>query len=502
MRCFLLACCLTIAHLALAQAPDKVQSTIDKRLPESFRQLYDLLSLPNDAHNAGDIEKNIQWCEQAFGARQFKTTRLATPTVPLLLAERTVKKATKTVLVYLQIDGQPVDAANWHQESPWKPALKEQDAGGSWMSLSYEKLYEGYDRDWRIFARSASDAKGPAAAFLTALDVQHDLGLTPNYNLKVIMDFEEELGSPHLPAAVAQYKQALQADMLIIFDGPRHVTNQPTLTFGARGICELTLTTYGPYVPLHSGHYGNYAPNPALRLAQLLASMKDENGRVTIPGFYEGVTITDDEKKILAAVPDDEASIRRKLGIAVIDSVGTNYQESIQYPSLNICGLNSLFVGNEARTLVPATATAVLDIRLVPGSDATQLISLVREHVEKQGYFLTEGPPTDEQRARYPRLASFRATISYDAFRTPFESPCGVWLTRALTRAFGKEPIRIRMGGGSIPISPFVTKLGIPAVIVPTVNADNNQHAENENVRVGNYIDAIRTFTFILNEKL
>lgn len=504
MRLFALILSLIFVVPCMAQKKkgNNEEELIAKHAVASFRDLYNLLSIPNDAHFPVNIEKNIKWCEGAFAKRGFTTSRLETSTVPLLLAERKMKKAKKTVLIYLQIDGQPVDSSKWNQESPWKPTLKEQDTNGKWNAISYNRLNENYDRDWRVFARAASDAKGPAAAFLGSLDAAGDAGIEPNYNIKVIMDFEEELGSPQLPQAVKQHKEALAADMLIIFDGPRHVSNEPTLSFGARGICTITITTFGPRLPVHSGNYGNYTPNPALRLAQLLASMKDDEGRVTIPGFYNGIALTEKEKKILKEVPDDEVQIKKFLGIAEPDKVGGSFQESLQYPTLNIRGLNSLYVGEQSRTLIPAEATAEIDIRLVSSSDPERLIGLVRSHVESKGYYLVEIEPTEEERLKYPRIAAFRSSISYGAFQTPFDSEVGLWLNRAMAKAFGKEPIKIRTGGGSIPISPFVITLGIPAVAVPTVNADNNQHAENENIRVGNYIDAVKTFYYILKEKL
>lgn len=504
MRLFALILSLIFVVPCMAQKKkgNNEEELIAKHAVASFRDLYNLLSIPNDAHFPVDIEKNIKWCEGAFAKRGFTTSRLETSTVPLLLAERKMKKAKKTVLIYLQIDGQPVDSSKWNQESPWKPTLKEQDTNGKWNAISYNRLYENYDRDWRVFARAASDAKGPAAAFLGSLDAAGDAGIEPNYNIKVIMDFEEELGSPQLPQAVKQHKEALAADMLIIFDGPRHVSNEPTLSFGARGICTITITTFGPRLPVHSGNYGNYTPNPALRLAQLLGSMKDDQGRVTIPGFYNGIALTEKEKQILKEVPDDEVQIKKFLGIAEPDKVGGSFQESLQYPTLNIRGLNSLYVGEQSRTLIPAEATAEIDIRLVSSSDPERLIGLVRNHVESKGYYLVENEPTEEERLKYPRIAAFRSSISYGAFQTPFDSEVGLWLNRAMAKAFGKEPIKIRTGGGSIPISPFVITLGIPAVAVPTVNADNNQHAENENIRVGNYIDAVKTFYYILKEKL
>jgi acetylornithine deacetylase/succinyl-diaminopimelate desuccinylase-like protein len=473
-----------------------------KYATSSFKELFELLSIPNEAHVAEDIEKNVKWCEAAFTKRGFTTQRLKTPAAPLLLAERNVKNSKKTVLIYLQIDGQPVSPPDWQQESPWIPALKEKGSDGKWNIIPYERLSENYNPDWRIFARSTSDAKGPAMAFIASLDALKELKAEPNYNIKVIMDFEEELGSPNLPTAVTNYKKELAADMLIIFDGPRHISNQPTLSFGARGICEITLTIFGPRVPMHSGNYGNYTPNPALRLSQLLASMKNEDGLVTIPGFYDGVLLTEEEKKILQQVPDNQDEINKFLGIAAPDKVGNNFQEAMQYPTLNIRGLSALHIGANARTLIPAQAIAEIDVRLVPTSDPRRLIGLIRKHIEDHGYYLVEKEPTEEERMKYPKIASMQSSISYGAFQTPFNSEVGVWLSKAMTKTFGKEPIKIRTGGGSIPISPFVITLGIPAVAVPTVNADNNQHAENENIRVGNYVDAVRTFLSILTEKL
>jgi acetylornithine deacetylase/succinyl-diaminopimelate desuccinylase-like protein len=406
------------------------------------------------------------------------------------------------VLIYLQIDGQPVNPALWDQESPWKPVLKEQDKLGKWNIITDDKLKGSIDRDWRIFARSTSDAKGPAVAFLASLDALKTLKKEPNYNIKVIMDFEEELGSPRLPAAVNTFKNELRADWFIIFDGPRHVSNQPTLTFGARGICEITLTTFGPRAHMHSGNYGNYAPNPALRLAQLLASMKDEEGRVIIPGFYDGVVLTDQEKRTLQQVPDNETELKQFLGIAKPDQVAPTFQEAMQYPTLNIRGLDALYIGEKARTLIPAWATAEIDIRLVPSSDGARLIELVRQHVISKGYHIVATEPTEEERMKYPKIAAIQSSVSYGAFQTPFDSELGVWLDKAMKQAFQKAPVKIRTAGGSIPISPFVVTLGIPAVAVPTVNADNNQHAENENIRLGNYIDAVKTFVCILTEKI
>ncbi len=379
--------------------------------------------------------------------------------------------------------------------------LKKPTINNDWEQIPWN-LIENYNDDWRVFARSASDAKGPIAMFLAALDAIAEEKINPNYTIKVIMDFEEELGSPRLPKAVAKNTELLKSDMLIIFDGPRHITNKPTLTFGARGIATITLTTYGPIVPQHSGHFGNYAPNPALRLSKLLASMKDDNGKVIIPGYYQGISLDAETKKILQSVPDDESEFKDKLQIGSIDKVGNNYQEAMQYPSLNIIGMQSGWIDEQTRTIVPAWARAEIDIRLVLESDPKRLINLVKKHIENEGYFITHKTPTKEERLKNEKIASFTSEISYQSFRTDFNSEVGIWLQNAMKNAFGTDPIMIRIAGGSIPISPFVIELKTPAVIVPTVNSDNNQHSPNENIRLGNYREGIKTMIAILAEKL
>jgi acetylornithine deacetylase/succinyl-diaminopimelate desuccinylase-like protein len=477
---------------------DKVSKTY---ADESLPLLMELLSIPNDAFYPDDMEQNVVWCEKQFGQRGFSTQRIATTHVPLLLAERKHPKVKKTVLIYLQLDGQPVDSTRWFQESPYKPVIKKKNQKNEWEETDWEST-DKLDDEMRIFARAASDAKGPVVMFLAALDAAAANNIVPNYNIKVIMDFEEELGSPRLPGAVTKNAELLKADMLIIFDGPRHISNQPTLTFGARGISTITLTTYGPDVPQHSGHFGNYAPNPALRLSKLLAGMKDDDGRVTIPGFYDGINIEPETEKILRNVPDNEEEIKKRLQIVSTDKVGSYYQEAIQYPSLNIRGMQSGWIDEKVRTIIPSWARAELDVRLVLESDPERLIRLVKEYVAEQGYHLTDTEPTEKERLTHDRIATFTSEISYQSFRTDFDSEVGVWLTRALKNAFGEDPIRIRMSGGSIPISPFVTTLNIPAVTVPTVNRDNNQHSPNENLRIGNYREGVKTMLAILREKL
>ncbi len=488
--------------LAQQLSSSEIQQFGAAQAPQALDLFREYLRIRNDAHFPDDLRGVTDWLTARFQERGFSTEELETGRIPILLAERTFPNAERTLLVYLQSDGQPVDPSRWNQESPYEPVLRERGEDGEWHDIPWDRLSGEWDAEWRIFARSTSDSKGQNVKFLAALSAMDAAGVTPDFNIKVIVDAEEELGSPNLPAAVERYRDRLAADMLVIFDGPRHPTNLPTLTFGARGIATITLTVYGPRVPQHSGHYGNWAPNPALRLAQILASMKDEFGRVTIPGFYDGVVLDDATRTVLARVPDDETAIKRQLGIVETDSVGATLQEARQYPSINIRGMASGWVGEQRRTIVPAFATAEIDVRLVKESDPEHLLGLIQRHIESLGYYVIDHEPTEEERQSRPRIATFTSSISYAAYRTEMDSEIGRWLTEAMVHLFGEEPIKIRTSGGSIPISPFVTTLDVPAVTVPTVNPDNNQHSPNENLRLGNFVEGIQVILAILQQPM
>ena len=490
-----------ISSFGFSQSSQELDMWANNATIKSFEMFREILSIPNDANQLDDIELNVRWCEKNFIDRGFITQRISTPKAPLLLAEKTFSKANETVLIYLQIDGQPVDPSKWSQENPYTPVLKKQNTKGNWEIIDWSNI-KNYNDDWRIFARSASDAKGPVVMFLNAMDVLENKKIEPNFNIKVIMDFEEELGSPNLPAAVDSNRMILSADHLIIFDGPKHRSGKPTLTFGARGISTIQLTVYGPVTAQHSGHFGNYVPNPAFRMAKLLSSMKDDNGVVIIPGFYDGILIDSKTKKILDRFPHDQEQFMKTLQIGELDKVGNNYQESIQFPSLNIRGMQSGWIDEKVRTIIPASARAEIDIRLVLESDPARLINLVKNHIEKNGYYVIDREPTPEERIDNPKVATFTHKISYQSFRTDLETKIGKWLRKAIIKGFETDPIRIRMSGGSIPISPFVNTLNIPAVTVPTVNRDNNQHSPNENIRLGDYRNGIKTILAILTESL
>ncbi len=472
---------------------------------ESIESFREFLSIKNDANYKNEMKPLIEWGINNFKKYGFEVERLETPELPLLLASKVISEDLNTLLIYLQFDGQPVDNSKWDQENPYKAVLKERINNEykitDWSRLDNITFDDIKKEDLRIFARSASDAKGPVMMILNALEIMKRNSIELEYNLKVIMDFEEEISSPNLADAVKKYSSKLKSDALLIFDGPKHPSNLPTLTFGARGISDITLITYGPIVPQHSGHFGNYAPNPVFRMSEILSSMKDPNGRVTIPGFYDGIELDEKTLEILAEVPDDEEKMMNDMQFKKPDNVGKNYQESIQYPSINVRGIESGWVREEVRTIVPSECIAEIDVRLVLESDPIRLHNLIKSHIEELGYYVIDRRPTKDERLKHDKIVTFVSSFDYDAFRTDIESEIGKWLVKSLKKTFGIEPVKKRTSGGSVPISPFVNTLGIPAVTVPTVNQDNNQHSPNENIKIENYITGIETYLGILTDK-
>jgi acetylornithine deacetylase/succinyl-diaminopimelate desuccinylase-like protein len=386
----------------------EIRELASKKFPEAVRNLTAFLKLPNDGHFPDQVAENLVYSRAFFNDLNFETRVLSTEGAPLLFAQKEVGKKTKTVLFYLQIDGQPADASKWDQPDPFDPVFKKKRDKTEWVTLEVDSIGKKPDPEWRIFARSASDSKGPAMAFISALQILKAQKIKPAFNIKVIMDFQEEMGSPHLPKAVEMHKDLLNADFLLIMDGTRHLSNWPTLTYGARGIATATLRIFGPNYALHSGQYGNYAPNPVFEASRLVSSLKDENGKVTIPGFYDGISLSDKEKKILNSLPENEDSLKIRLGIHKPDKVGNTYQESLQYPSLNIRGLRAAWVGDEVRTLIPDEVIVEFDMRLVPESSGERLIGLLRKRIEDFEYHLVDSIPSEKDRQTFSKLASFK----------------------------------------------------------------------------------------------
>ncbi len=482
-----------LAIWILAAQAATVEGYVQANQGRIVRELVEALSIPNVASDRENIRKKAKLLVGTLERRRFTASLLETEGNPLVFGERNVEGARRTLLYYIHYDGQPVNPSLWKQESPWKPILRDGRMEEGGKEIPGLEALETFEPSFRIYARSASDDTSPIVALMTAIDALDQAGMPFTSNLKVILDGEEEAGSPSLVPAIRRYREKLASDLMLILDGPIHPSNRPTLVYGARGNLTVNLTVYGPKFSLHSGHYGNWIPNPGMRLAQLLASMKDDRGRVLVPGFYDGVRLAPEDRRVLQAVPDDEEALLKLFGVSEPDLVGESLQEALQYPSLNVRGLESAYVGAQARTIIPDHATAALDVRLVKETEGQALLAKIRAHVESQGYHLVESDPDDETRARYPKIAKLESPRAEgtSAYRTELDDPEARKLADALTRILGEEPVRIRTSGGTVPIAPFIEALGFPAVSVPTVNFDNNQHGENENLRLGHFFRAI-----------
>jgi acetylornithine deacetylase/succinyl-diaminopimelate desuccinylase-like protein len=492
----------TLSIVAQTLDNQEIIALSEAKLPKAIGNLQHFLRLKNDGNYPDQVEQNRVWCDSVFRQLNFETITLPTQGAPLLFAERIVDKSQKSILFYLQIDGQPVDPSAWSQKDPFEPVLKEQ-RNGQWVAVPFKKIEEGIDPEWRIFGRSTSDSKGPAMSLISALQILQDKEIASQYNIKVIMDFQEELGSPHLPKAVQENRNLLDAEMLFIMDGTRHLSNLPTLTYGARGIATATLTIFGPKYGLHSGQYGNFAPNPVFKAAELIAGLKDSLGRVTLPGFYDGVMLTEKDKALLAKIPENKDSILLNLGLAAHDDVGDTYQEALQYPSLNIRGIKSAWVGKEVRTIIPDEVIVEIDMRLVPETDGAKQMELLRKYILQNGFHIIEGTtPTDEDRAAHSKLISFSYRLGSLPFRTEMDSPIGDFLNKAMNRVFGDKIVNMRTTGGSQPMAPFIKTLNIPAVSIRIPNPDNSIHGPDENIRVGNFKEGIMSCLAILTQKL
>ena len=464
------------------------------------RELLDWLSLPNDASVPEDIQRAAEALRMMMEKRGIRTEILPLPGGrPVVYGELLAEGATTTLLFYCHYDGQPVDRTRWHSD-PYKPVFRRgfpRGPGADWSTIPFPP--DGrFSDDWRIFARSASDDKSPIVALLTALDALRSQGAAPRVNLKFIFDGEEEAGSPNLEPFVRANAEKLAADLMIVADGPVHQSQRPTIVFGARGIMTLTLTTYGPAENLHSGHYGNWAPNPGMRLAELLATFKDDEGKVLVEGYYDDVApLGKLERKAMAEIPLVEPGLQQRFGIGQPDGGGKRLQELVNVPSFNVRGLRSGWVGAEARTIVPATATAEIDVRLVKGTDHQRMFERIVEHIRKQGWEVVDNDPSTEELARHARVIKVVKNEGYNAVRTPMDNPAALALIGTVVRAAeGERVVKKPTSGGSVPLFYF-QEAGLATVSVPIVNFDNNQHGPNENLRLGHFFRGIERFASI-----
>lgn len=489
-----------VSQLAFAQSPENltIKTWVQKNAGSIVNEFKDLLALPNTAADPAGQQKTAAFIMAMMNKRGIQKAQLLNASTagvpPSVYGEVMVAGAKQTLIFYAHYDGQPVNPAQWAKElDPFQPKLftNRLDKGGVNIPYPQDNVY---NTDWRIYARGASDDKGGVTAILNAYDAIIKSGLTPGCNLKFFFEGEEEAGSPHLNEILEKYTSLLQSDCWVICDGPVHQSGKKQIVFGVRGDTRLDLTVYASKRPLHSGHYGNWAPNPAMMLVQLLASMKDENGRVTIKGFYDDVTpLSASEKKALNEVPSVDDQMKEELGLSAVEMRGETLSSAINQPSLNINGIQSGNVGKMASNQIPTYATAVLDLRLVIGNDWKKQQQKVIDHIKLQGYYITDHEPTEDERKKYTKIIQVVAGDGMNAQRTSMDLPIIQKVIAAVKTTTKDQLVLQPTMGGSLPLFLFEQYLSAKTVTVPIANHDNNQHAENENIRIGNLFGGIET---------
>jgi len=497
---------LVLAAVAAAALAAPAKPTLTERVrayraahePAILRELADFLAIPNLASDGANIRRNADAILAMFVRRGVRARLLESEGgPPAVYAEIPSPGARRTVLFYAHYDGQPVDPARWAGK-PWEPVLRDGalETGGKEVPWPARGPVNG---EWRLYARSASDDKAPIVALLAALDALRAAKVSPSVNLKFFFEGEEEAGSPHLEEVLRANAALLRADAWLLCDGPVHPTGRKLVYFGNRGVLDVELTAYGALRRLHSGHYGNWSPNPAVELARLVAGMRDAEGNILIPGFSDDVRPpTQAERRAVAEAPDVDSTLRRELGLARTEGGGERVEARILLPAVNLRGIASGDVGAQATNSIPTEATASIDFRLVPDQTPEKVRAKVEEHLRRQGFFLVRSAPDRETRLAHPRVLRVEWGSGYPPARTSMDLPVSRAVTRILSEAAGAPVVSLPTLGGSVPTHLFQEILKVPVIGVPIVNHDNNQHASNENLRLQNLWDGIESYAAIM----
>jgi acetylornithine deacetylase/succinyl-diaminopimelate desuccinylase-like protein len=395
-------------------------------------------------------------------AAGLEATVVDTPGWPLVLGQRAGPAGAPTVLVYGHYDVQPTDPEAAWSSPPFAPQV----------------------RDGRLYGRGSADNKGQHLAQLLAVEsLLAARGGLP-CSVKVLLDGEEEIGSPHLAAFAAGHRERLAADLVVWSDGPVDPGGGWRLVFGVRGVASFELRARGANRPLHSGNWGGVAPNPLWTLVHLLASMKDGEGRITVAGFHDGIRpLGPAEREALRRLPIDVEAVKDDLGLDELDApADRGFAERLgAWPTLTINGLHGGYGGEGTQTVLPAEAVAKCDARLVHAQRAADVYDRLEAHV-----------------ARHAPGVEFLRQGSMEPSRTPMDSPFTAPIRAAMAAAQGADPLLVPALGGSLPLHVFTGVLGLPTFGVPLGNPDQANHAPNENFALDRFHTGIRTAAAIL----
>ena len=465
-----------------------------------LREFAALLAVPNLASDAASIRHNADLLLEMLGKRGFRNTRLlAVPGAPAAVyGELPAPGATRTLVLYAHYDGQPLDPKQW-TSPPWSPVLRDRALTEGGKPIAMPAPGARVDPEARLYARSAGDDKASIMAILAAVDAMRERRIEQSVNLKVFFEGEEEAGSGHLGQILTTYAPILAGDAWLFCDGPVHPSGRHELVFGQRGVTGFELTVYGPTRALHSGHYGNWAPNPALLLANLIASMRDDDGHIKIAGYYDDVRpITAAERAAIAALPPYDDELRRSIGLARTEANDALLAERIMLPALNVRGIRAGGVRETGSNTIASIAYASFDLRLVPDETPARVQRLVEEHIRQQGYYVTHDSATMAERLAHPKVARIEWESGYPASRAPMDGAFGRAVLATLNDGAPAPLLALPTMGGSGPTYLFEQILHVPMITLPIANYDDNQHAADENLRVQNLWDGIEIYAALL----
>jgi len=453
-----------MTHLSSHAPPDlaDVFAYVDAHRQAFIDRLIDYVRRPSiSAHGVG-MDDVAEYIAEVMNRLGLEVRILPTPGWPVVLGRRADAPGAPTVLLYGHYDVQPPDPLDAWVSPPFEPTI----------------------RDGRLYARGVGDNKGQHLAQILAVESLLACRRRLPCNVIVLLEGEEELGSPHMPTFVRAYRNQLNADLVITADGPVHESGRSCLCFGVRGVVSFELRARGANRDLHSGNWGGVAPNPLWTLVHLLGTMKNDRGEITIDGFYDNVgPQTELERAALADLPVDVPAVKRELGLQHLDQPRERpfYDRLSAWPTLTINGLHGGYGGQGSKTVLPHEAFAKCDIRLVEAQTVEEIFAKVEAHVRRHA----------------PDVAFIRQG-GMEPSKTPIDSPFTAPIRQAMVHAQGEAPLLVPAMGGSLPDYVFTKILGLPAFVVPYANADEANHAPNENLEIERFIMGVKTGAAIL----
>jgi acetylornithine deacetylase/succinyl-diaminopimelate desuccinylase-like protein len=463
-------------------------------------ELADLVALPNVAADLQAMEVNAEHLTGSLEARGFEVLLLrAKGGPPVVYGERHTEGAGRTVVFYAHYDGQPVVPELWHSD-PWQVLIRTGRIEEGAEDVPMSALTPPLDPEWRLYGRSASDDKVSIVALLSALDALDAAGIEPTVNIKLVLDGEEERGSPNMAEILRANRELLDADLWVFCDGPMHQTRLPQVVYGVRGVTSVHMTAYGPSVALHSGHYGNWAPDPGMQLARLITSMRDADGNLLIDGIDELVRpFSETARAAITDAPPVDEQLKKDLALGWTEGQPTPLGERISRPAINLLGFSVGAVGGKAKNAISPEARAVVGFRLVPDVTPEAIREATEAHIRAQGFHIVHSEPDEMVLLGNERVLLLEWKMGYPGLWTDMDLPISRAIAQIVDEAVDGPIVLTPSLGGSLPLIVFSEILGgPPIVVVPIANHDNNQHAPNENLRLGNLWQGIEIYAALM----